>query len=147
MKRLLFTLAIAGAIAQPGIALAVYKCEANGGVTYSDVPCPGGKQLDINDASPPNTADARQRAAREKQALNRIESERRKQELQDEMERKKSARTRAALERKCASLERRRTWAAEDAASAAGKSAEKAKRKARRAEELFEAECKGVKIT
>ncbi|HEX7646588.1 MAG TPA: hypothetical protein VF450_04165 [Noviherbaspirillum sp.] len=77
--------------------------------------------------------------------LAQLESERRKQEQKEEKAIKKSARIRAALERKCATLDRRRKWAAEDAASAAGKSAEKVKRKAHRAEELFEAECKGIK--
>jgi hypothetical protein len=145
MKRLLFTLMIAGVIGQPVSAFAIYKCEGNGTVTYSDSPCPGGKPLDIGSIPPSDLADARRRADQEKQALSRIENERRKQEVREEKERRKSARARAALERKCAALERRRKWAAEDAASAAGKSAEKAKRKARRAEELFDAECKGMK--
>lgn len=145
MKLALSLLAAAAAMSLPISAFAIYKCEANGTVTYSDAPCAGGKQLDINDTSPSDAADARRRAAQEKQELGRLESERHKQELQDEKERKKSARSRAALERKCASLERRRKWADEDAASAVGKSVEKARRKARRAEELFDAECKGVK--
>jgi hypothetical protein len=139
-------IAAAGAafiVANP--AFAIYKCEANGAITYSDAPCPGGKQLDIPGAEQPDAANAKQRAMRDKQALARLENERRKQELQDEKDRKKSARARAALEHKCATLDRRRKWAVEDAASATGKSADKAKRKARRAEELFEAECKGVK--
>lgn len=142
MKRALLLCATAGAFALSTPAFAIYKCEANGTVTYSDAPCPGGKLLDIGESSPHDAADAQRRAAREKQALARIESERRKQEAKEETERRKSARAHASRERKCASLERRRKWAAEDAASATGKSADKAKRKARRAEEVFEAECR-----
>ena len=144
MKQALSLLAVAAATTLSGPAFAIYKCEANGAVTYSDAPCPGGKQLDIAVSPSSDAANARNRAAQEKQELSRLENERRKHELLDEKERKKSARIRAALERKCTSLERRKKWAAEDAASAAGNSAEKARRKARRAEELFDAECKGV---
>lgn len=139
----LLTMVVAACL--PGAAHAIYKCEAKSGVTYSDAPCPGGKQLDITTAPNADAADATRRAAREKRALAQLENERRKQEQQEEKDRKKSARTRAALERKCATLDRRRKWAAEDAASATGKSAEKIKRKAHRAEEVFETECKGVK--
>jgi hypothetical protein len=145
MKRIYALLAIAVAANLPGTAFAIYKCEANGAVTYSDAPCPGGKQLDIATAPEADSADAVRRAAREKRVLAQLESERRKQEQKEEKASKKSARIRAALERKCATLDRRRKWAAEDAASAAGKSAEKVKRKAHRAEELFEAECKDIK--
>jgi hypothetical protein len=145
MKLTYALLAIAVVACLPGTALAIYKCEANGAVSYSDAPCLGGKQLDITTAPNADAADATRRAAREKRALAQLERERRKQEQQEEKDRKKSARTRAALERKCATLDRRRKWAAEDAASATGKSAEKVKRKAHRAEEVFEAECKGVK--
>ena len=142
MKRALLLCATAGVFAIANPAFAIYKCVANGAVTYSDAPCPGGKPLDIGESPPHDAADAQRRAASEKQTLARIESERRKQEAKEETARRKSARAHASLERKCAALERRRKWAAEDAASATGKSVEKAKRKARRAAELFEAECR-----
>jgi len=121
-------------------AFAVYKCESNGHVTYSDSPCPGGRQLDISPA--PDATDARKRAAQEKQVLNRLESEQHKTELKEEQDRRQAASRQAAKQRKCASLERRKKWASEDAATAYIRSAEKAKRKARRAEEIFEAECR-----
>lgn len=146
MRALRF-LVIAGFVAASGTAQAVYKCESDGKVSYSDTPCAGGKKLDVADAPATEAADARRRAAQEKRELARLEEARRKQQLQDERDRKKAAHARTSLERKCASLERRRKWAAEDAASAAGKSADKAKRKARRAEETFDAECKGVKLS
>lgn len=121
-------------------AFAVYKCESNGHVTYSDSSCPGGRQLDIPPA--PDSAEARQRAVQEQQALKRLENERRKAELQEAKGRQQAANRQAARRRKCASLERRKKWAAEDAATTYIRSAEKAKRKARRAEETFEAECR-----
>ena len=74
--------------------------------------------------------------------LDRLENDRHKKELKEEKDRQKASRIQATKQRKCASLERRKKWAAEDATAAYGKSAEKAKRRARRADEVFEAECR-----
>ena len=121
-------------------AFAVYKCESNGHVTYSDSPCPGGRELVIPPA--PDSAEANKRAAQEQQAFNRLENKRYKAELKEEKDQQQAARRQVARQRKCASLERRKKWAVEDAATTYTRSAEKARRKARRAEEIFEAECR-----
>ena len=138
--RAIAQLILAGILCLSAPAFAIYKCDTNGDVTYTDAPCRGGKQLGI--LSAPDTSDAHHRATQEKQMLKQLENERHKKELKEEKDRQKASRLQATKQRKCASLERRKKWAAEDAAAAYGKSAEKAKRKARRAEETFEAECR-----
>jgi len=123
-------------------ALAIYKCESAGTTTYSEAPCPGGKLMDLGDM--PNEADApksSQQTAKEKKELARLENARHKSEAAEEKVKRQAARAAAARERKCASLAQRKNWLQEDAAKASGKSAEKAKLKARRMAEKYRLEC------
>lgn len=145
MKRLLLScllpLLASPALASP--ALAAYKCESAQGLTYSDTPCPGGKQVVLDQGSV-NAADSKQalqRAAQEKKELKELESARHKREANEEKEQKKTAKQVAAQRKKCSALAQKRKWSEEDAASAPLKSTEKAKRKARRATEKYELEC------
>jgi hypothetical protein len=39
-------------------AMAIYKCEAHGKVTYSDEHCPGGKLMDLTPQGPADTSTA-----------------------------------------------------------------------------------------
>ncbi len=122
--------------------LAIYKCESAGTTTYSEVPCPGGKLMDLDDK--PNESEAAkssQQSAKEKQQLIRLENARHKREAVEEKAKQRAARAAAAKERKCASLAQRKNWLQEDAAKASGKSAEKAKLKARRMAEKYQLEC------
>jgi hypothetical protein len=126
-------------------AFAVYKCESNGQVTYSDAPCRG-KTLSLAnsiDAEVPgtNVASAKEKLAREKKEVTRLEKERHKREAAEEKEQKKVAKADAVKRKKCSTLAHRKKWADEDAAAATGKSREKAQRKARRAAETHQAEC------
>lgn len=122
-------------------ALAMYKCEDGGKISYSDTACAAnGKELDI--ALPPtDAAAAAQRLAREKSELKRLESDRHKREAREEKEQQRIARALASRKKRCDTLARRVRWADEDARLAAGRAADKARRKARRMSEQYEGEC------
>jgi len=137
MLRTMFLLLL-GSLTAP--AFAVYKCESNGTVTYSDQHCPGGKVLDTGSA--PATGDTARQNAENKAQLKRLEHERHKREAQEEKEQQRAAHAAAAKQKKCSLLARRSKWANEDAPAATGKAREKTKLKARRVAEQFEAECK-----
>jgi len=123
-------------------ALALYKCESSGKVSYGDVPCSSGTTVALPERSNvSDAAEAKIRAAREKLEAERLEKERRKREVSEEKIQAKIAKTGMAHRKKCQSLAMHKKWSEEDAASAAGKTAEKAKRKARRNAEQYEAEC------
>jgi hypothetical protein len=122
-------------------AFAIYKCEADGKIAYSDAPCAGGRTIDVGNAAPVNTAQSRHALVQQKAELKRLESTRHKQEDQEAKLRRTAAHADATRQKKCASLARRKKWANEDAATATGKSAEKTRRKARRAQETYQEEC------
>lgn len=123
-------------------ALAAYKCESGGKISYGDEPCRSGTTVALPE--PPggdDAAQAKMRAAREKREAERLENARHKREAAEEKLRTRIAKADAARRKKCQSLAMSRKWSEEDAAAATGKSAEKAKRKARRKAEQYEAEC------
>ena len=127
-------------------ALAIYKCASEGKITYSDSPCSNGKSVRFEESSgstplSSDAAKARQQAVREKNELKRIESERQQQEAQENKERQKLVQANAGKRKKCAELSLQQKWAEEDAATASKKSAEKAKRNARRKAEKLQMEC------
>lgn len=104
------------------------------------MPCAGGHRLDL-DAAPPPDIDSRRQLVQEKAELKQLENARHKQEAKGAKEGQRATRAFAVKQKKCATLARRQKWANEDAARATLKTAEKAKRKARRAEEVYQAEC------
>lgn len=127
-------------------ALAIYKCESHGHVTYTDVPC-GAKQSRLPPApAPADAAGARRQAAIERQQLAVMEKDQEKaraarERQQQRREKEKSAQ---AQKKKCALRALEKKWSAEDAASAARTVSDKGeglKRQARRKAERFEAEC------
>jgi hypothetical protein len=127
-------------------ASAIYKCESNGQITYSDEPCSNGKSVKLTEPSgnaplPADKAKARQQATREKNELKRLENQRQQLEAQEDKERQKLARADAIKRKKCENLALQQKWAEEDAAAASGKSADKARRIARRKAEKFQMEC------
>jgi hypothetical protein len=121
-------------------AFAIYKCEQNGTVSYSDQPCSHGTALNI-DTTPGDSKAAKQQLASDEKKLKQLERERHQQEAQRDREAKQAAREHASRQKTCNNLALRLKWAKEDAASATGKSAEKQKIKARRAEEKYTTEC------
>jgi hypothetical protein len=122
-------------------AFAVYKCQADGKVSYSDIPCPSGNGSRLDAAKAPDAGEAQRRLARDKAEAKRLEAERHKREAQESAQRRTSAHVLEKQEKKCAQLAQRKQWAAEDAARAGVKSADKMQRKARRAEQQFQQEC------
>lgn len=124
-------------------SLAIYKCEADGRVSYSDTECTGGQAMAIDaaaaDAS--DSADAHRQASQEKRQAERLANARRKREAQDDRERQRASRLQAAHAKQCAKLARRQKWADEDAAKVTGKAVDAARRKASRIAEEYEAEC------
>jgi hypothetical protein len=89
----------------------------------------------------PQADDSASRIAREKKMLKQLEKERHKREAVEDRERKISARAGAARQKKCDKLARRQKRAFEDVAASVGKANEKAKLKARRITEDYEAAC------
>jgi hypothetical protein len=127
-------------------ALAIYKCEVDGKVSYSDAPCRDGKSRRMDEAtwdtpSAPDVESAKGRAAREKNEVKQIEKARQQHEAQEEKDRQKLARADTGKRKKCADLALQQKWAEEDARAATGKSTEKARRAAYRRGEKFQMEC------
>lgn len=124
-------------------AFAIYKCETGTKITYSDTTCVSGQSTDLGNPAtrPDNAAQARRELTQRKAEVKRLENARHKQEAQQDKLRKTAVRAEAARRKKCASLARRKKWADEDAAAATGKSRENARRKARRANEVYGSEC------
>ncbi|RJG00740.1 DUF4124 domain-containing protein [Noviherbaspirillum sedimenti] len=139
--RLLISLLL---LACPLPALAIYKCETGGAVSYRDTPCPGGKSSTIDTAH--NTVGPEPQSAdpaleRQKMELQQLEQTRHRREARDDKAAQKAAKARAARQKKCDGLAQRQKWREEDASMAVGKTAEKARLKARRMAEAYQLEC------
>jgi hypothetical protein len=124
-------------------AQAIYKCTADGKISYGDAPCAGGPSVAL--AAPPASAhDDGRTLARQQAALKQLEHERHQSEAREAREQREQARASrlaAVHSKKCAAFKLRKDWAAEDAMHAAGKTAARAQRKARRAEQKLALEC------
>lgn len=137
MRRLLCILLL-GACTAP--ALAAFKCDEGGVVTYSDVPCAGAQPYQL-EKSPKPPADAGKRLEQEQKTLRQMQRSRRSHEARIDKEQQRAARAAAVIERRCMRLARELRWAEQDASKAAGKRAERARLKARRAAETYEETC------
>lgn len=122
-------------------AWAIFKCDSGGRTIYTDTPCDGGKELKVDATVPDDAAAASRQAAQEKRQLKTLERERYKREAADERALKKASREGAARHKKCAAHALRQKHAREDVARTTGLANEKAKRKAQRITEAYEAEC------
>ena len=132
------------ALALSAPASAVFKCDQNGKVTYSDQACPDG-QGSMMTLRPTTTTDAmqqaRQRAREEKLAVEKFEKTAQLDALREQAARRQQARTLAAHQRLCATLAQQKKWREEDSLHASQKSSEKARRNAQRAAEKYAAQC------
>lgn len=122
-------------------ATALSKCESGGKVIYTDQPCATGKTVKYDTPTANDRLAAERRLTADKRELQRIETERYREEAKVERSHARIVKAAAAGKKKCNALARRKRWADEDAASSAGKAADKARRKARRADEQFQEEC------
>lgn len=127
-------------------ALAIYKCEGGGKISYSDLPCTD-TQTDsksgrlIIPPAPTDTRAAQEKLAQDKRRLQALETQRSKEEASAAKERQKIAKEQERKKKRCAILEQRTRWAKEDAASANVKRMAREQRKAQRAAEKQQLEC------
>lgn len=121
-------------------AHAVYRCESQGTVSYSDLPC-NGHQLELANqlATPTRNDDVMKQ---ERSEVSRLQKLREQRERQDQQIRDLAARGAAARERKCRSLALQVKWRQEDVRESTLDKAQKAKVRLRRAEEKFDSECR-----
>ena len=122
-------------------AWSIFKCEADGKVSYTDTPCDGGKFIEAATTAPADATHAIRQATQEKRQLKVLERERHKREAAEERDLKKASRESAARHRKCAAHARRQKLANQDVARSTGIANEKARRKAQRITEDYEAAC------
>lgn len=132
---------VACALWQAVAAQTVYKCSADGKVSYGDQPCTRGPTVELAVPPAPPAAPALERSRRERETLARIEKLRLERDLRAEREAARERRSAAAQGRKCARLRLHRKWADEDLARAAGVRTEAARRKAQRQAEALAVEC------
>lgn len=141
MTRYLFLLLLS--IANP--ASAIYKCDTQGKITYSDSPCSNSLQTQLSPVHAVSREDidkANRLREQEEKKLKSLESARKKIEANNQKAEQKRRREHASLQKKCAALALRVKWSEEDAVTATGKSAFKIRRAAQRHNEKYEAECK-----
>lgn len=134
-------------------AIGVNKCEAQGRVTYTDIPCgtlqPGTTQTML--PSPPHSTDAdaaaaRQQATSDKRQLAAIEKNRSAERAASvrEQGRHKPDKSALAHKKKCTLLGLEKKWSAEDAdaiSSTVSARSQGLKKTARRKAERYETEC------
>lgn len=132
------------AFALPAGAQALYKCTADGKVSYSNQPCGKG----VASALPVPAAPASDPAAaadlkRQEREANKLGAERRKREAREEREGLAEARAVASHNKKCKKLQMQQNWADEDARGATLQNTERARQKAKRAADIYQLECRG----
>lgn len=120
-------------------AMAIYKCENAGRVTYTDIPCDGQQLSVTRPASPRESDDAS--LSRDRKEIARLQTLREQRERQDKQIRDLSLRGAAARERKCKSLALQLKWREEDLRDAPLGSQDKARKMARRAAEKYRNDC------
>lgn len=127
----------------PACAQAVYKCSADGIISYGDRPCETGAsaRLPVPSAPAPDPG-ATQLRNREQVHLARLEQQRFARDAREERERARFDRAAAAHARQCARLRMRARWADEDLAREAGKREEALRTRARRQHEVLGLECR-----
>lgn len=142
LKAILLSLLMA--VSMP--ALAIYKCESQGHVTYTDIPCGAGHAALPALPLPADAAGARQRAASDSRQLAAIAKGQEADRVGREREQRRQKHDKAGVahQKKCTLLGLERKWSAEDAAAGAHTVSEKTqalKKAARRKAERHEAEC------
>jgi hypothetical protein len=139
MKSALLLLA---ALSTGAAAQNLYKCSADGKVTYSQAPCERGTSsvVAVPEAPPPDP-DAKARLQQQQRDLKQLEQARQQREAKQDRDEKVADREARARFKKCAKLRLEHKHAAEDARNAAIQKAESAQLKARRAADKLALEC------
>lgn len=124
-------------------ASAIYKCEQDDVITYTDIPCDG-QELSVTAPQKSRSADEKsddKLLAREKKEVEKLQAIREQRDQQDKQIRDLSARGVAARERKCKSLALQLKWREEDLREAPLTEQAKARKMARRAAEKYRTDC------
>ncbi len=124
-------------------ASAIYKCEQDDVITYTDIPCDG-QELSVTVPQKSRGAEEKpdeKSLAREKKEVEKLQATREQRERQDKQIRDLSARGAAARERKCKSLALQLKWREEDLREAPLTEQAKARKMARRAAEKYRTDC------
>jgi len=142
----LFPAVAACAVFATAQAQTIYKCSVNGTLWYGDRPCTSGvaSELAVTPAPPPDP-ETIARLARQQALAQQLIKRDAARDYHDEMEAarelQRARRAASAQKLKCDRLRLRQQWAQEDVRSAADKSADKARIKARRQGEAMALEC------
>jgi hypothetical protein len=125
-------------------ALAVYKCEAPGGILYTDIPC-AAKRVELPPPPPgSDPAGAKRLAQDNRKQLAIIEKEEERSLKERHRQEARREKTITSVKKRCTLLGLEKKWSAEDAALSSHLVSEKTetlKRHARRKADRFDAEC------
>jgi hypothetical protein len=128
------------ALLVPLSANAIYRCEQQGSIVYTEFPC-AGREVDIAAAAPaPRNND--ELLKRERSEVGRLQRLREQRERQDQQIRDLAARGAAAREKKCRSIALQLKWREEDVRESTMDKAQKAITRLRRTQEKFDSECR-----
>jgi hypothetical protein len=122
------------------LAQTVYKCEANGKLSYSDRPCDFGAVTRMPNAPAPDP-ETRARLARQRELAAQLTERDTARAYLEDLDLARARRAAIALKLKCDRLRLRQQWAQEDARGAASKSRATAQVKARRQAQSMALEC------
>lgn len=141
MKMLMMAMMWAATVA--AYAQTVYKCTADGKVSYGDTPCPAHASAATLDAPVAPGADPAAAALlrRQQKQADALTQARIKREQHDDREAAHAAQAAAVQRKKCDKLKLNQRWADEDARRATGQAAEAARLRARRAGDATALEC------
>ncbi|HEX5341335.1 MAG TPA: DUF4124 domain-containing protein [Duganella sp.] len=125
------------------LAGAVYKCTADGKVSYSDVPCAASATATTLEAPAAPSADpaAGAELRRQQKQADTLQKARLKREEREDRESARAAKDAAVQRKKCDQLKLKKRWADEDARRATGPATEAARLRAHRAGEAMALEC------
>ena len=134
-----FALALASTGAHGQTGQTIYKCTAQGKVSYGQAPCTTGHAIALDPVALPDTAAADQQTRLLHQQAQQLTRERHRREADDERMQQRAAHAAATVRANCARLKLQQRWADEDAAHARHKG--QAALKARRAGEKLALAC------
>ncbi len=124
-------------------SFAVYRCDADGKISYSDRPCRDAATMPIDaPQASRNRPNADQQQTRQAAELARLQQLRELRERQDQRIRDLAARGAAARDKKCRALALQLRWREEDVRDAPLEKEARARKQLRRTEERYRDACR-----